>query len=102
FETFDLCEQVKAAADPFEEAAALRRLRLVVTLPPMPLLMWGDGARVQQIASNLLANAVKFTPPGGQIGVHLTARDREALLEVEDTGDGIAPEDLPVIFEAFR
>jgi CheY-like chemotaxis protein len=64
--------------------------------------MWGDGARVQQIASNLIANAVKFTPPGGQIGVHLMARDGEALLEVEDTGDGIAPEDLPVIFESFR
>jgi CheY-like chemotaxis protein len=64
--------------------------------------MWGDGARVQQIASNLIANAVKFTPPGGQIGVHLTTRDNEALLEVEDTGDGIAPEDLAVIFEAFR
>ena len=102
FESFDICEQIKAAAEPFEEAAALRRLRLVVTLPPGPVLMWGDGARVQQIASNLLANAVKFTPPGGQISVNLTARDREALLEIEDTGDGIASEDLAVIFEAFR
>ena len=102
FESFDLREQVKSAAEPFEEAAALRRLRLVVSLPQTAIAMWGDGARVQQIASNLIANAVKFTPPGGQIGVHLTARDGEALLEVEDTGDGIAPEDLPVIFEAFR
>jgi CheY-like chemotaxis protein len=102
FETFDLCEQVKAAVEPFEEAAALSRLRLVVTLPPTPLPMWGDGARIQQIASNLLANAVKFTPPGGQIAVSVMSRDREALLEVEDTGDGIAPEDLAVIFEAFR
>ncbi|MBM3217497.1 MAG: response regulator [Candidatus Rokubacteria bacterium] len=57
---------------------------------------------MQQIGSHLLANAVKFTPPGGRIAVHLTARDREALLEVEDSGDGIAPEDLAVIFEAFR
>jgi PAS domain S-box-containing protein len=102
FETFDVCEQVKAAAEPFEEAAALRRVRLTMTLPPAPLLMWGDGARVQQIAANLIANAVKFTPPGGQIGVQLVASDAEALLEVEDTGDGIAPEDLGVIFEAFR
>ena len=102
FESFDLREQVKSAAEPFEEAAALRRIRLTVALPPGPLIMWGDGARVQQIASNLIANAVKFTPPGGQIGVHLIGRDAEAILEVEDTGDGIAPEDLAVIFEAFR
>jgi PAS domain S-box-containing protein len=102
FESFDLREQVKSAAEPFEEAAALRRIRLSVALPPGPLIMWGDGARVQQIASNLIANAVKFTPPGGQISVHLIGRDAEAILEVEDTGDGIAPEDLAVIFEAFR
>ena len=102
FESFDLREQVKSAAEPFAEAAALRRVRLTVALPPGPLVMWGDGTRVQQIATNLIANAVKFTPPGGQIGVHLTGRDAQALLEVEDTGDGIAPEDLAVIFEAFR
>ena len=102
FETFDLREQVKSAVEPFDETAALRRVRLMVTLPPTPVPMWGDGTRVQQIASNLVANAVKFTPPGGQISVQLVVRDTEALLEVEDTGDGIAPEDLPVIFEAFR
>jgi signal transduction histidine kinase len=102
FESFDLREQVKSAAEPFEETAALRQVRLTLTLPPTPVTMWGDGARVQQIAHNLIANAVKFTPPGGHIGVQLVARDREALLEVEDTGDGIAPEDLPVIFESFR
>jgi len=102
FESFDLREQVKAAAEPYEEAAALRRIRLTLTLPPGPVLMWGDGTRVQQIASNLIANAVKFTPAGGHIGVQLVANDREALLEVEDTGDGIAPEDMAVIFEAFR
>ncbi len=102
FESFDLREQVKSAAEPFEETAALRKVRLALTLPPTPITMWGDGARVQQIVHNLVANAVKFTPPGGQISVHLVARDREAWLEVEDTGDGIAPEDLMVIFESFR
>src|SRR5207244_3715961 len=62
FESFDLREQVKSAAEPFEETAALRRVRLTLTLPPAPVTMWGDGARMQQIASNLIANAVKFTP----------------------------------------
>ena len=102
FESFDLRDHVRSAAEPFEETAALRRVRLTMTLPPTPVTMWGDGVRVQQIASNLIANAVKFTPPGGHIGVHLVASEGEALLEVEDTGDGIAPEDMPVIFEAFR
>jgi signal transduction histidine kinase len=102
FESFDLREQVKSAAEPFEETAALRRVRLTLTLPSTPVMMWGDGARVQQIATNLIANAVKFTPAGGHIAVHLVASENEALLEVEDTGDGIAPEDLPVIFETFR
>ena len=102
FESFDLRDHVRGAAEPFEDTTALRRVRLTVTLPGAPVLMWGDGVRVQQIASNLIANAVKFTPPGGHIGVNLVAGEREALLEVEDTGDGIAPEDMPVIFEAFR
>jgi signal transduction histidine kinase/ActR/RegA family two-component response regulator len=101
FETFDLREQVRAAAEPFEEAAALKRIRLTLNLPPEPIPMWGDGARVQQIAANLISNAVKFTPAGGLIAVQLVATESEALLEIEDTGEGIAPDELAVIFEPF-
>lgn len=102
FETFDLREQIRAATEPLEETAALKRVRLTLLLPAEPLSMWGDGARVHQIATNLVSNAVKFTPSGGQVTVQLVAGAGEALLEVEDTGEGIAPEDLAVIFEAFR
>jgi CheY-like chemotaxis protein len=102
FEVFDLREQVRTAAEPFEEAAALKRVRLTLALPEEPVPMWGDGARIQQIAANLISNAVKFTPAGGQVSVQLVARDTDVLLEVEDTGEGIAAEDLGVIFEAFR
>jgi signal transduction histidine kinase len=101
-ETFDLREQTRAAAEPFEETAALKRLRFSVSLPEEPLYMWGDGSRVQQIATNLISNAVKFTPTGGRVAVRLTAVDHEAVLEVEDTGEGISSEDLPVIFDVFR
>jgi signal transduction histidine kinase/CheY-like chemotaxis protein len=102
YETFDLREAVRAAAEPFEEAAALKRLRLTLSIPPEPVFMWGDGTRLQQIATNLISNAVKFTAPGGTVTVHLIAGANDALLEVEDSGEGIAPDDLAVIFEAFR
>jgi PAS domain S-box-containing protein len=102
FEVFDLREQVRSAVEPFEEAAALKRVRLTLALPEEPVPMWGDGARIQQIAANLISNAVKFTPTGGQVSVQLVARETDVLLEVEDTGEGIAAEDLGVIFEAFR
>ena len=102
YETFDLREQIKSAAEPFEEAAALKRVRLTLSLPEAPVLMWGDGVRVHQIATNLISNAMKFTPSGRQVSIQLLARETDAILEVEDTGEGITPEDLAVIFEPFR
>ncbi len=102
FETFDLREQVRAAVEAFEEPAALKRVRLVATLPDEAVVMWGDAARLHQIVTNLLANALKFTASGGRIGVRLEARERRALIEVDDSGEGIAATDLRIIFEPFR
>lgn len=101
-ESFDLREQVRAAAEPFVETAALKRVRLRIDLPAGPMLMWGDGARVQQIATNLISNAVKFTPAGGSIVVRLIDGEAEWIIEVEDSGEGIDPEELPIIFQVFR
>jgi CheY-like chemotaxis protein len=102
FETLDMREPVRAAAEAFEETASLNRLRLTITVAPSALVVWGDAARLQQITTNLVSNAVKFTPPGGGIAVRLEARGEHAMLEVEDTGEGIAPDDLGRIFDAFR
>jgi len=102
FESFDLRDQVRAAVESFEEGAAFKRVRLSAALPAEPMPMWGDGARVQQITTNLIANALKFTPSGGRVSVVLSFHDNGARLDIEDTGEGIVPEDLPVIFEAFR
>jgi signal transduction histidine kinase/ActR/RegA family two-component response regulator len=102
FEAFDLREQVRVAAESFEEAASLKRLRLAIALPATPLAMWGDGARVHQIVANLVGNALKFTPAGGRVDVTLAVRGDTAVIQVADTGEGIAVADLPVIWEPFR
>jgi len=101
-ETFDLREQVRAAVEVVEEAATLKGVRLGATLPDEPVPMWGDAARVQQVVSNLLTNALKFTPAGGRVGVRLESRGTRAVIEVNDSGEGIAESDLPIIFEPFR
>jgi signal transduction histidine kinase/ActR/RegA family two-component response regulator len=61
----------------------------------------GDSARLQQIAWNLLSNAIKFTPPGGRVRVELRRRGGSAELQVIDSGEGIAPDILPRVFERF-
>ncbi|GEM_PF-1447466 len=61
-----------------------------------------DRVRVEQVIWNVLANAVKFTPSGGQVNLALAQRGEMIELTVRDTGEGIAPEVLPHIFEAFR
>lgn len=65
------------------------------------VLVCGDHDRLKQVALNLLANAVKYTPEGGRVEAKLSKADGWAVLTVEDNGPGIAEEDLPHIFERF-
>jgi signal transduction histidine kinase len=62
----------------------------------------GDGERLQQVVRNLIANAIKFTPEGGQIEVKLRNRNNGVLISVADTGVGIEPDFIPFVFERFR
>ena len=68
---------------------------------PLPTLP-GDAARLQQVFTNLLANAVKFTPDGGRVVVRFDAEDAHLRVTVTDTGQGIRAEFLPHIFDSFR
>jgi len=63
--------------------------------------IWGDAHRLEMVITNLVSNAIKFTPVGGRIEVRVTDLEDGVSIEVEDTGTGIAAEDLPRVFERF-
>lgn len=79
-----------------------KRLTSVVDLAQGPLWVRGDAARLAQVFSNLLGNAAKFTPSGGQVSVRSLLADSKVRIEIADTGIGIAVEILPQIFDPFR
>jgi PAS domain S-box-containing protein len=86
------------AARPLTEAL---RHDLTVLLSPQPLHVEGDSTRLEQVVSNLLNNAAKYTEPGGRITVTLAREDRNAVLRVEDSGVGITAEMQQRIFDLF-
>lgn len=97
----DLTSVIAAAVSTNLPAAEARSIRLELELPAEPLVVSGNADRLQQVVWNLLSNAVKFTPPGGRIAVSLKAENGQAQLTVSDTGQGIAPEFLPCVFDRF-
>ena len=101
-ETVSLGAIIDHAVETVRAEAAVKGVHLNLHLGDQLLLVDGDRLRLQQIAWNLLNNAVKFTPAGGHLNVELNRDNKDAVLVVEDTGQGIDPSFLPHVFEMFR
>lgn len=97
-----LVDAVEAAIAQTMPLAQARQVRVAVDLSGGADPVRADADRVQQVAWNLLTNAVKFTPPGGRVEVKLRRADDRMELEVRDTGVGIDPRFLPFVFDRFR
>ncbi|OMG75462.1 hybrid sensor histidine kinase/response regulator [Burkholderia ubonensis] len=98
----DLARIVAEIAGAFHSAAAADGVALVTDCALDTCVVSGDADRLRQMLSNLLSNALKFTPRGGRVTVSLARKDGHAELTVADTGQGIAPEFVPHVFDAFR
>ena len=101
-ESINLSDVVRAAIETVAPTARVKGVTLEAELPARKAINMGDADRLQQVAWNLISNAVKFTPRGGQVTVKLARENSEYVMRVVDSGAGIAPEFLPYVFERFR
>jgi PAS domain S-box-containing protein len=78
-----------------------KRQRLEVDMPPQPIPLDADAARLAQVLGNILSNAAKYTPPGGKIGLSVVRDGGRVSIFIKDNGTGIAPDELPRVFDLF-
>lgn len=97
----DLSRLVLDIVDSFEPLLVGRAQQLDVDLPEQPCVVSGDRVRLEQVLSNLITNAMKYTERGGRLWVRVAAVGGDVRVTVADNGLGIAPELLPHVFEMF-
>jgi signal transduction histidine kinase len=97
----DLRAVVESSLAQAEPAARRKDVELVAELPPAPVRQRHDPQRIGQVLTNLIGNALKFTPSGGRVSVRLEPVGDGARLVVTDTGVGIASDELPHVFDRF-
>jgi len=100
--TVDPRKVVEAALETMHPAAQAKGLKILPLLDTGAGTVRGDFARLQQVVCNLLSNAIKFTDAGGHVEVCLARRNGEVEISVADSGQGIKPEFLPLVFDRFR
>jgi signal transduction histidine kinase len=97
-ETISLPELIQSVVDLYEIIAEEKKITIRTTVPE-GLQFQADRSRIQQALANLLDNAIKYTPPGGQVEINASQKDQDVVIRVKDTGIGISSEDLPRIWE---
>jgi CheY-like chemotaxis protein len=100
-ERVDLQELTVRAAESARALMDAHGHSLFVSVPPEPVWVEADRVRLEQVLANLLNNAAKFTEAGGRIWLSLAAEGEEGVLRVRDTGAGIPPDLLPIVFDPF-
>lgn len=99
--TVELAPLLGFVADAFRPAMDTRRQQLKMHLPASPALVRGDRIRLVEVFGNLLDNASKYTPEGGQITIEVVAREQVVAITISDSGIGIAADALPHVFDLF-
>lgn len=101
-QSLDLSSVVNAAIDTVRPAADAKGIKIRKVLDPVVGMVSGDPTRLQQVVWNLLTNAIKFTPKEGNVDVILARVNSHIELTIHDSGIGISPENLSVVFDRFR
>ncbi len=100
-EPVDLAELVSSLLSDFQVVAQKAKLNLSANIEPALPLVSGDPGRLRQVLDNLLGNAIKFTPVGGAVAVHVQKEGEGVAIQVSDTGIGIPADKLERVFDRF-
>ena len=100
-EPLELKDVAKSAVAAVQSIVREQQLNLTLLMVEGPVIVNGDRVRLQQVLANLLNNAIKYTPPEGDIWVQLTTEGGDAVVRIEDTGIGMDAEILPRVFDVF-
>jgi PAS domain S-box-containing protein len=104
-EAMDIVPVIQSVVNLQRPEAERKHVRLLADLPEKPLIVLGDSERIHQVITNLVTNAIHYTPEGGQVRVYTTGPlhpdEKRIAIHVEDSGIGIAPEHVPNLFQPF-
>jgi two-component system, sensor histidine kinase and response regulator len=97
----DLVTMVQKSLQEYDILARENHIDLRFQPPASTVLIDADSHLFERVIDNLISNAIKYTPPQGQVTISIQQSDQQIVLSIQDTGIGIPPEDLPHVFEAF-